>query len=177
MNTLPKTHRLFFALWPSHQTRQSIIDSFSSLSRQTKGNLTLPGCLHMTLHFLGQVSDESKTCMHLTAQAIKAASFELALDRFGYFPKAKVVWLGPREKSAGLTELHEQLGRAITACGYQFESCSFTPHITLVRKCVKPEFSAADFSISWPVHEFVLVESITTATGVHYEVIEKYALS
>ena len=115
--------------------------------------------------------------MHLAAQSIEASSFELALDRFGYFPRAKIFWLGSREKPAGLTALYDQLGRAIAACGYQCEDRAYTPHITLMRKCTEPEFGDADISICWQVDEFVLVESTTTASGVQYQVIEKYALS
>jgi RNA 2',3'-cyclic 3'-phosphodiesterase len=177
MNTTPKTRRLFFALWPPDQTRQSIVRSFSSLSLPTKGRIISPGYLHITLHFLGQVSDERKECMHLAAQSIEASSFEVVLDHFGYFPRSRVFWLGSQKKPAGVVQLYHELGQAIAACGYQFEARAFTPHITLMRKCAKPEYDPADFSIAWPVNEFVLVESTTTESGVHYQVIEKYALS
>jgi 2'-5' RNA ligase len=177
MHNQPKTRRLFFALWPSAQTRQSIVESFTRLSLRASGRTVSSGYLHITLHFLGQVSAERQACMHDAARSIKAASFDLALDRFGYFPRAKVFWLGPRETPAGLTRLNQQLGTAITDCGYQLEPRSYTPHVTLRRKCARPELGPADFSIPWHVDEFVMVESTTTESGVHYQVIEKYALS
>ena len=177
MNDQPKTSRLFFALWPAKQTRQAIIEVLSSQSLPVKGRLIIPENLHVTLHFLGPVSEESKACMQAAAQSVEAVSFSLELDRFGYFPRAKIFWLGPRETPAALAELYRRLGRAIAVCGYPFEARGYTPHISLMRKCVKPEAGPADFSIPWHVDEFVLVESTTTASGAHYRVIEKYALS
>jgi len=160
MNNCIKTHRLFFALWPPEQIRQSIVESFSTLSLPAKGRIISPDYLHITLHFLGQVSDERKECMHLAAQSIAASSFELVLDHLGYFPRSKVFWLGLQEKPAGLTQLVDKLGQAITACGYQLEARAYTPHITLMRKCAKPEFDPAEFSIAPnPGHNTMLLKN------------------
>jgi len=177
MTNIIKTRRLFFALWPSYQIRQSIIESFSRLSLRTKGRITSSTNLHITLHYLGPVTDDIQECMHAAARSIKSAPFELQLDCYGYFPRAKVFWLGCRENPTELSHLYNQLGVAIEACGYHFEARAYAPHITLMRKCAKPDLNLADFSIPWRVDDFVLVESITTASGVHYQVIDKYALS
>jgi len=176
MNNSIKTRRLFFALWPSDRTRQAIIESFDSLSLRGKGRATLSGNLHITLHFVGTVTDEIKECMHLAAQSISSESFILTLNCFGYFPRAKVFWMGSLENPAGITQLYDKLGAAIAACGYHFEARVYAPHVTLMRKCSRPELKPTDFSIPWSVDEFVLVESTTTESGAIYRVIEKYGL-
>ena len=177
MNNINKTRRLFFALWPSDQTQQSIVDTISSLSLKTKGRITQTANLHITLHFVGQVTEEVKDCLHTAAQSVDLPGFGFKLDRLGYFPRSKVMWMGAQESSDEFVQLYEKLGTAITACGYQLEARAYAPHLTLMRKCSKPDFATVDFSIPWQVKEFVLVESISVEHGVRYQVIEKYPLS
>jgi len=137
--------------------------------------------LHVTLHFPGQVTEEVQDCMHHAAQSIKAEAFCLVLHHFGYFPRAKIFWMGSQNTPAELTQLHLKLGAAIEKCGFKSESRVYTPHVTLLRKCNKPgpasTFDQADFSIPWQVEDFVLVESVPDERGVNYQVIENYPLS
>jgi 2'-5' RNA ligase len=177
MNNINKSRRLFFALWPSDETRQSIVETFSRLSQPAKGRVTQLSNLHVTLHFVGQVTEEVKDCMHAAAQTIDVPGFEFKLDCLGYFPRSKVLWMGSQENSSELSELHNKLGLAIAACGYQLEARAYAPHLTLMRKSSRPGTNSADFSIPWQVNEFVLVESVSVEHGVRYQVIEKYPLS
>jgi len=172
-----KTCRLFFALWPSDQVRRSISDVLSSLPAKINGRAVQAHNLHETLHFVGQVTESTKDCMHAAAQSINAEAFQLNLDRFGHFSKAKIFWLGTQDTPVQLTRLHKELGIAIAECGFNIEKRPFTPHITLSRKCRQVETAQIEFSIPWQVEEFVLVESITYQEGVNYQVIEKYPLS
>jgi 2'-5' RNA ligase len=172
-----KTHRLFFALWPTDQVRLSIVEIISQLPRQIKGRVIQPQNLHETLQFVGQVTEATKDCMHVAAQSVKAEAFQLELDNLGHFPKAKVFWMGSQNIPAQFTQLHKKLGVAIENCGFNSEARAFSPHITLMRKCSKPDVAQIEFSIPWRVEEFVLVESITYKEGVKYQVIEKYPLS
>ena len=172
-----KTHRLFFALWPTDQVRLSILEKHSQLPKQVKGRFMQPCNLHATLHYVGQVTESIKDCMHAAAQSVSTEVFQLNLDCFGYFPKAKIFWMGCRELPVELTQLYNKLGVAIENCGYQQEKRAYAPHVTLMRKCVNPAADQIDFSIPWFIDEFVLVESITYKEGVSYQVIEKYSLS
>jgi len=172
-----KTHRLFFALWPSDQVRRSIGEVLSSLPANINGRAVQPLNLHETLHFVGQVTESTKVCMHTVAQSINAEAFQLNLDRFGHFSRAKIFWLGSQEIPEQLTRLHKELGIAIAGCGFNVESRAYNPHVTLMRKCRQADTAQIEFSIPWRVEEFVLVESITYQEGVKYQVIEKYPLT
>ena len=172
-----KTHRLFFALWPTDQVRQSIVELISQLPQQINGRVIQPQNLHETLHFVGQVTESTKDCMHAAAQSVNAQTFQLNLDCFGHFPKAKIFWIGSQTMPARLVHLHKKLGDAIADCGFKCETRPFSPHVTLMRKCSKPGTAQRAFSLPWRVEEFVLVESITYKEGVNYQVIEKYPLS
>ena len=142
-----------------------------------------PHNLHVTLHFIGSVTEDVKNCMHSAAQIISSNSFDCNLDRFGSFGRARILWMGCQNVSLELTQLHHKLGVALENCGYQNQSEKrvFSPHVTLIRKYVSPPGNQIaeqiGFSIPWRVEEFVLVESITYKEGVNYQVIENYPLS
>lgn len=172
-----KTRRLFFALWPSDQVRHNIVQTIDQLPHKIKGREIKPQNLHITLHFVGLVTEENKDCMHAAAQSVSAAAFKCHLDCIGHFSRAKIFWMGCRKSPVELIQLHNKLGAAIEHCAYQQEKRVYAPHVTLKRKCLNPGANQMDFSIPWMVDEFVLVESVTHPSGVEYRVIEKYPLT
>lgn len=172
-----KTRRLFFALWPTDQVRHAIVETFSQLPPSVEGRIMQPHNLHVTLHFVGSVTNEIKDCMHTAAQTISSEPFECHLDQFGSFRRARILWMGCQNVSVELRQLHNKLGVTLENCGYQTEKRIFSPHVTLKRKCVSPFTNQTGFSIPWLVNEFVLVESLIDKQGVNYQVIEKYPFS
>jgi len=169
-------HRLFFALWPNNQVRQSIIDLLPAVPVSGNCRITQPEDLHITLHFIGRVTYEVKDCLHHAARAIKSKPFFVNLDCLGNFNKAKICWMGCQARPVELMLLHDKLGESLVNCGYQIESRPYKPHVTLARKCATPINSIQDFVIPWFVEEFALIESIPVSRGVSYQVIEKYPL-
>lgn len=171
------TRRLFFALWPNNQVRRSIIDIRSVVPAPGNCRITQPENLHITLHFIGQVTNEVKDCLHHAARSIKYKPFFVNLNSLGVFKKAKIYWMGCHSQPVELMSLHDKLGESLVNCGYQIESRDYTPHVTLARKCTAPVNGFQDFDIPWFVEEFALVESIPISNGVRYQVIEKYSLA
>lgn len=176
MNNSQKTYRLFFALWPTERVRSSIADVFLKCP-QPVARVMESRNLHVTLYFLGQVTESERDCMHFAAQSVKAEKFQLSLDCFGYFSKAKIFWVGLENIPVQLSQLHQTLGGALVACGFKRDERPYAPHVTLMRKCVDPVIPREDFSINWRVDEFVLVESVQSVSGVEYRVLETYSLS
>lgn len=176
MNNRQKTCRLFFALWPSDEVRQSIVQQLSCLSLRPNGRVVQTQNLHGTLHYVGQVTESTKDCMHVAAQSVNTEAFQLDLDCFGHFPKAKIFWMGTQNLPVQLVQLHKKLGAAIEGCGFNADTRPFSPHVTLMRKHSGPVPAKTEFSIPWRVEEFVLVESITYKEGVKYQVLERYSL-
>ncbi len=174
--TIPGKRRLFFALWPSDNVRQSIIKASKPSMHKLKGRVIKPDRLHITLHYIGPVNEEVKLCMHEAALTVSGKPFELNLDYLGQFIRARILWMGTQEIPVELNQLHNDLGQALSTCGYQCDRRPFSPHITLMRKCVKPVVHQSEISIPWRIDEFVLVESVQDKTGVSYQVLEKYSL-
>jgi 2'-5' RNA ligase len=182
MNNRIKSRRLFFALWPGEQTRQAILETLSQLPQQSKARAIAPPNLHITLHFVGQVSAEVEDCMHIAASSINSTAFEMDMDCLGHFSKAKIFWMGCQKPPIVLTQLHKELGKALGECGHQCDERIYSPHLTLMRKCDKSDYrkliaNQPHFSIPWVVEEFVLVESLIDQQGANYRVIEQYSLS
>lgn len=169
--------RLFFALWPSDQVRQSIVDVFSAIAIPDHSRFIQPENLHITLHFLGQVESDRRVCLQQVACALNDKPFVVNLDCLGYFTKAKILWMGCQYLPVELVRLHRDLGESLANCGYQSEFHEYKPHVTLMRKCREPLNANNDFVIPWQVDEFALVESISGSGGVRYQVIEKYPLA
>ena len=91
-----------------------------------------------------------------------------------YFDKVKIFWMGCRSTPDELNILHHHLGDALAACDYQADNRPYAPHLTLMRKLIKPGKLESFNSISWNINNFVLVESVSVECGVRYEVIKKY---
>ena len=176
MNNSIKTHRLFFALWPSDLVRRSITEVLSCLPTKIDGRAVPTQNLHVTLHFVGHVTESTKDCMHAAARSVDAEAFQFDMDTLGHFPKAKIFWMGAQSSPLQLTQLHKKLGAAIEGCGFDADTRPFSPHVTLMRKSVHPAMKYEDFSIPWTVDEFVLVESVQDEAGVNYRVLERYSL-
>ena len=95
--------RLFFALWPDDAIRQQLVDAYARIPGLKGQRDVLPNNLHVTLHFLGNVEASRVDCFRRQAEVISAHRFQLQLDRFGYFKKARVLWLGCELKSNRLS--------------------------------------------------------------------------
>lgn len=169
-----KKRRLFFALWPSVQVRASIVETAAPLLHGMGGRIISSKNFHITLHFIGSVTEATKDCLHKSAQSMVFKPFDICLDHFGFFSKAKIFWMAAHTMPAELDRLHSNLGAALVACDFHADPRPYSPHLSLLRKTRKTVIDYQAFSINWHVDQFVLLESISSAEGVKYEIVEKY---
>jgi len=177
-----KQRRLFFALWPEKEVRQAIVRQTAPYLKKNNGRIIPAANLHITLHFIGSVDEEMAGCLHTAASVVKAEPFQLQLDTFGYYSRAKIAWLGMTHTPDLILRLNETLGKHLTDCGYQPDSRQYSPHVSLMRMCRRPVSALrGEVTIPWTVERFVLLESVQETIdgrqGVSYRVIEQYPLS
>jgi len=169
--------RVFFALWPDSELRQSLSHAGMTIPIRRPARRVPDYNLHLTLHFIGNVYLDQLNCLRQQARQVTGPGFDLVIDIQGCFRRAQVAWLGCSELPAALLQLHRQLGLRLRQCDYRPESRVYNPHVTVARKIgavPKPaEFSA----LSWRVNNFVLIESRATDNGVKYQVIDTYPLA
>ncbi len=168
--------RLFFALWPDPELRgrlASLALNFPAL----QGRRVAEHSLHLTLCFIGSVDSDQRQRYQQVAEELKSASFELVLDRLGYFAGTRVLWLGAEQVPDELYVLVKNLNRLLRKQGYKSEKRSYKPHITLMRKA-RPLARLPDFEpITWRINGFVLVESLLQEVPVRYRVLKEYRLA
>lgn len=176
MSPESETQRLFFALWPDAELQQAVFARIQGSMRRGGGRPVRPENFHLTLAFLGDVPAERRACLERAADTVRAAPFELELERLGYWRRARVVWLGPVERPPEPPPLVPALWQALIPCGYRPETRPFFPHLTLVRKANRGPRGQLVEPIIWRVEEFVLVASHLMEEGVRYEILRRWPL-
>jgi RNA 2',3'-cyclic 3'-phosphodiesterase len=170
-----KHHMVFLALWPDEKTRINIVNSFKLSEFINRDGKDLRAQkLHLTLHFLGNISPEKYQCVVRMVQEIQFKAFDIVLNRFGVFPKAGVFYLGMSNIPHELVSLHKKLGEKLQQCDYRPESRRFAPHVTLKRKISQFDIQTKPQPVRWQVGRFALVESIPVANGVLYKPVKFY---
>lgn len=171
--------RLFLALWPDEIIRRRLVRERDRAATGHRGRPVADDNLHVTLVFLGGCDEGQQACVERTAAQVRGASFTLTLERMGYWPRPRVMWLGAEQTPAALTALVEDLTRGLAECGFPREERPFRPHITLMRKVLsRPRFEpSVDEPVQWPVNDFHLVESLTRSAGAEYRIVATWPLA
>lgn len=168
--------RYFFAVWPPDEIQKRLAQAARRLSIQ--GRPQHAEDLHMTLVFLGQLSEAQRPCVEAVADALPGEAFSLAIDGVGYWYRPRVLWAGPSVTPEPLSRLVHDLQQGLKACGCEPERRHYKPHITLCRKAVRAKPVAITPAIEWPVSEFVLAVSGGGAPGTpRYRVLKRWPLA
>lgn len=134
--------------------------------------------LHLTLRFLGAVETSHIDALRLQLDTIEQSGFELQLQGLGYFAAPRILWLGLNTVPPALLQLVDAVQRAVAVAlpEHQAGAESFTPHISLARNAQVVAAAECTAVIVWPVHEFVLVESVNSSAGTDYRVLQRWPL-
>lgn len=172
-----KDIRIFFALWPDVALRKQLSRAVRLMPVERPARRVPDYNLHLTLHFIGNVTFDELDCLQRSARQVVTPVFELGIDCHGHFTKSRVAWLGCGEVPEALQLLHRRLAECLQPCGYRPEKRRYNPHVTIARKMKsRPDMEVFE-PLRWKVDNFVLIESSATDGGVRYEVIESYRLA
>jgi len=147
---------------------------------------TQPEGIHLTLKFLGEISDRKVSDVSESLKSLgRFESFTVGLKGFGFFPHARrprVFWVGV-EAHAGLGRLAEQVEEAMHRIGFAREERAFHPHLTLARfRVPQPQPALQELLTrqgevelgSFDVSEFYLFESKLSPQGAQYRKVERF---
>ena len=101
---LVRDMRLFFALWPSHETA-AVLERWA---RPLAGRGTPADKIHLTLAFLGEAEPERAA---RAARRVQGDAFDLPLEQARYWSDNHIVWAGPRETPPALARRSQCGGR------------------------------------------------------------------
>lgn len=129
--------RLFVAL----QLPEDIQQKVASLRGGIPEAKWIPeGNAHITLAFLGEVSNSEMPDICMALGRIRYPEFQIQLDSVGVFGNSKrprILWAG-LANSDPLQRLQQKVNTALENTGFQLEDRRFKPHITLSRIHLSP---------------------------------------
>lgn len=133
--------RLFIALPVDRTARREIVRLQENLWGSTRGGLTRPENLHLTLAFLGQTAPSRLGDLHGVMERVGAEPLELLFDRVGVFRRegGDIWWLGMEENRA-LLALQSRLTHELRQAGFPVEERKFVAHLTLARRA-RPRYA------------------------------------
>ncbi|HKQ51183.1 MAG TPA: RNA 2',3'-cyclic phosphodiesterase [Pyrinomonadaceae bacterium] len=145
--------------------------------------------LHLTLKFLGEIEESRVALLRAAAAraAEKSTAFELTIEGAGAFPPRgapRVLWLGVKDTSGGLAQLHSRLEDECAGSGFKREERPFHPHLTLARlRAPQGTRALAQFhqetgfdAAQFPVTELIVMLSELGPRGSRYTPLSRHAL-
>ncbi|MDQ3668332.1 MAG: RNA 2',3'-cyclic phosphodiesterase [Acidobacteriota bacterium] len=133
--------RVFCAIDLPEQARERIINHAARLravGQAAQASWSREENMHLTLKFLGgiQTSRLSNLSNAATRAVADFSPFKITVEETGMFPKhgaPRVLWIGVKDNSGKLSELHNCLEHACAREGFAREERPFHPHLTIAR--------------------------------------------
>lgn len=129
--------RLFISINFTEDIQEMLCELRDELKRQcATGNYSEKENFHLTLAFLGEVSEKKIPDIRQAMQRAVSEPFLLELHNIGRFTKhgESVCWVGA-DGGKSLTALQKNLISELKRAGLQPDEKVFRPHITLGRRC------------------------------------------
>ena len=169
--------RAFFGLSPDTKTKLAI-DAWRIKAFPYVNNLVPAANFHVTLAFLGQISPKQ---LEVLCEGVKQISdihtFDISLNRVGYWSKPKALWLGCHKTQNTHLQLSKRLHQLANSVGLQLPKQDYVAHLTLARKCsINPPAPLIEPTFNWRNTEFHLYESVSGKKGVSYHIRQSWPL-
>lgn len=136
--------RLFVAAEPADAVRTSAAAAVERLRERleivhaSRGIRWVPaGNMHLTVWFLGEVSDaRAAAILDAMRPPLAAPAFDLHLAGFGAFPPSgppRVLWMGVTRGLEALARAHDEVGERLRPWGFPPEGRAYSAHLTIGR--------------------------------------------
>ncbi len=130
--------RAFLAIPLPRQLQESIHCIQTELQASiTEARWTRPENLHLTLHFFGEIDQETLEKLKVSVLSIKGCQrpFQVEVKGLGAFPnpyRPRVIWLGLKPRGQ-LEQLHRAIEPCLSQAGLTTDSRPYSPHLTIGR--------------------------------------------
>lgn len=182
--------RLFLAINLPLNIKNELADLVVKLHQDNK-NKTIKWVeennFHLTLHFLGDTTEEKIKQINQALQPItekfNPLNYQLAnkISAFPNLQEPKVIFLEMKELNNGQTfELHKQIGEGLESLGFTIDKRPFRLHLTLGRVKFKTSLQIPDFVLkvtNFSVNSIDLMASQLSPTGPKYTKITTFNLT
>jgi 2'-5' RNA ligase len=172
--------RLFFALWPDARMRARIADVAAVLRLDSDVRRVAAENFHLTLAFVGEVSDSKLTVVRQIGCDLRTAACEITLNAIVYWPESQVIVAAARDTPAALLELWSRLHRELARHPGDLQRyrppATLRAHVTLARKVSQAPVPQAMSPFGWSARSFSLVRSDTSGARSVYTVVDTWPL-
>ena len=168
--------KLFFALWPNEEIRTQL-ENVNHQFRNKDFRLTKKSNLHITLEFLGEISDDDQRELINKINELHCESFDLELTRIGWWRKPAILWIVTANIPKPLTSLVKAIKKCVDQQGLNPDQREYNPHVTIARKVKQVIVPKETFNIAWHVNSLALVISKSNTGGVEYRVLQDWPLT
>jgi len=191
-------HRIFIAINLPEEIKQKLVsyqekveELFTPYRSEASGSgpirWTKKDSLHITLEFLGYLSDEEvlKVCQDTKELALKHQPFSITLNKICYGPPKKMPSQSMNSSNSFPRSSHSGTPRMIWVVGEKIEELNFSPHITLGRirtwefRKIEPEERPEvneEINLNFEVNSIEVMESVLKRTGPDYIILESCPL-
>jgi len=176
-------HRLFVAIRPPEPIRDLLIDAMDA---GADFRWQSDDQLHLTLRFVGEVERPVAEDLADALARVRSEKLELRIAGTGRFDQRNsgALWAGVEPKPP-LAALAAKIERVCQSVGLPPERRAYHPHITLARWKGRRTREVHAFlertrglsSEPFDADEFILVQSLLSRHGAHYEAVERYPLA
>jgi RNA 2',3'-cyclic 3'-phosphodiesterase len=180
--------RLFTAINLAPEALAHLVTVQESIRGAVEARWTKPDNLHLTLKFLGEVSDQETPRLSRALDEIQWRRFSLKVDAIVCFPPRgpiRIVGAAMEDDSRLCGDLYEQIEAVCESQGFARETRAYKPHVTLARPehrtpmqtrgnlqtSATPLLPGPEFEVS----EFALIQSNLTPKGPQYTTLARYA--
>jgi 2'-5' RNA ligase len=182
--------RCFVAVELASAVRKPLLRLLRELPRSREVRWCGEEQLHVTLKFLGEVSDvkRDRVCEVMADTSGQIQPFAIRVGGLGCFPSPRsprVLWCGVEDRSDGCARWVKLADPLLAELGFEPEARAFTPHVTLGRSRSRNggaalqrvlETSALAPGVEMEVGEVVLFESRLLPQGAQYRLIQRVPL-
>ncbi|MGA9286937.1 MAG: RNA 2',3'-cyclic phosphodiesterase [Anaerobacillus sp.] len=144
----------FIALPVQRHLRRSLEKVQREFNLDLFKHIVCPEDFHITVKFLGSVSEEQLSSLHDGLQQLvkRIEPFELTVDQiaaFGRQEQPRVLYASVT-RNERLDNLHKEVHQICSATGLVLDHKEYRPHITLAKKW---RFSEQVIHPAWPTHQ------------------------
>ncbi len=179
--------RAFIAIDLPEPVRAALAEAQQGLRSACRdARWTRPEGIHLTLKFLGEISDaQTKLVVEALAQIGPFEPFSVEVKGFGFFPQAHrphIFWAGVAAPPA-LADLAARIESRMEKIGFAREDRAFAPHLTLARFQVPRPQPALEAAIAgrattslgkFEASEFFLIESKLLPQGAQHQKVMRF---
>ena len=158
--------RLFFALRPPRVAAGQLAAIARTCAGQFGGQPSREETIHLTLAFLGDMTEAQISPLVENAQRLRLPPFDLDINCLGSWAHNRLLWAGCTALPPELQRLADSLHDLVREMDPGGKRRRFMPHLTLVRKLtvIGEELNMPKIEpIHWSCTGFVLVQSRLSA--------------